>query len=72
MNVTPGASAIKLFTTETIDLYYKLECFPLSVTSTLVLYFQARLEPIIVDPHMELLSDGVLSALLANIRLGWK
>jgi hypothetical protein len=48
-----------------------LLCFLLSVSSTLVYHFHARLEPSRVEPHMWLHSNGRHPALPANIVPEW-
>jgi hypothetical protein len=50
----------------------KLECFSLSVTSTLALHFRARSRPTQVEYLSELQSMARLLALPANIRLTLK
>jgi hypothetical protein len=63
----------KLFTCVFLQFHNKLECLPLSFTSTLVEYLQARLlELIRVESLTRLNSNGWPLALPTNIRLGWK
>jgi len=44
----------------------------MSVTGTLILTFQAKLQPNSVEPPTGLYSKGVFLALPSNIRLWWK
>jgi len=54
------------------NCHSKLECFSLWDAFTLTQYFQAKLEPIRVEPYNILFSKGSFLALTANIKLGWK
>jgi hypothetical protein len=67
--MAPGASTVKLFTSVIVN---KLECLPLTFTTTLVQYLQAKLELTRVEPLIRLHCNGRLIALPANIGLRWK
>ncbi len=66
--LTPGASAVKLFTVVANPQHCNIVSVSLPATSSLVLY----LEPDKVEPLNYALMVGWLLALAANIGLGWK